>query len=128
MTLFVGSTVINVSDMERATAFWCAALRYVVRDSDPEFTVLADPDRRWPYVSLQLTDEPKRGRNRVHLDLFATDQEGEVVRLERLGATRPPWTYPSNADFVLLTDLDGNEFCVIQSQHTRTDLGSASAT
>ncbi len=92
MTVFVGSTVINVADIERATAFWTTALGYVVRDSDPTFAVLTDPHRRWSNVSLQLSDEPKHGRNRLHLDLYADDQQAEVTRLEALGARRIPGT------------------------------------
>lgn len=127
MALFVGSIVINATDVERASAFWCAALGYVVRDPDPAFTVLTDPERSWPLIGLQLSNEPKRGHNRVHLDLFTGNQEREVARLEALGATRPPWTYPPDADFMVLADPDGNEFCVIQTDHGCDDLGPASA-
>ena len=119
MTLFVGSTVINVADIERATAFWTAALGYVVRDADPTFAVLTDPRRRWSNVSLQLSDEPKHGRNRLHLDLYSDDQAAEVTRLEGLGARRIPWEYGPDADHVVLVDPDGNEFCVIQSSFTQ---------
>ncbi|GAC1525661.1 MAG: hypothetical protein NVS2B16_34070 [Chloroflexota bacterium] len=91
MTLYVGSTVLNTTDLERATEFWTAALGYVVRGADATFAVLTDPERRYSNVSLQLSEGPKRGRNRLHLDLYATDREGEVARLENLGATRVPW-------------------------------------
>ena len=70
MTLYVGSTVLNVADLHRATAFWTAALGYVVRDAPPTFVVLTDPRRRWSNVSLQRSDAPKGGRNRLHLDLY----------------------------------------------------------
>lgn len=119
MGLYVGSTVINTADVARATAFWTAALGYVVRHADPTFAVLTDPRRRWSNVSLQLTDEPKHGRNRVHLDLYTTDQEGEVRRLVGLGATRIPWQYAQDADYVVLADPDDNEFCVIQSPYSQ---------
>lgn len=119
MGLYVGSTVINTTDVEAGIAFWTAALGYVVRNADPTFAVLTDPRRRWSNVSLQLTEEPKQGRNRLHLDLYATDQPSEVARLEGLGATRAPWDYPPDADFVVLADPDGNEFCVIQSPFTQ---------
>lgn len=115
MGLYVGSTVINTTDMEKGIDFWTNALGYVVRHSDPTFAVLTNPDRRWSNVSLQLTEEPKQGRNRLHLDLYAADQQGEVARLEGLGANRIPWQYPPHADFVVMTDPDGNEFCVIQT-------------
>ena len=57
MGLYVGSTVINAEDVDRAVAFWTAALGYVVRDADSTFAVLTDPNRRWSNVSIQLTDE-----------------------------------------------------------------------
>ena len=119
MGLYVGSTVINTADLERAIAFWSAALGYVVRDADATFAVLTDPERRWSNVSLQRSDEPKRGRNRVHLDLYTTDRDGEVARLEGLGATRVPWEYEAGDDRVVMADPDGNEFCVVQSPFTR---------
>lgn len=119
MGLYVGSTVINSHDIEQSIAFWTAALGYVVRHADSTFAVLTDPDRRWSNVSLQLTEEPKAGRNRLHLDLYATDREAEVKRLEVLGATRVPWNYPPDPDFVVLADPSGNEFCVVQSPYTR---------
>ncbi len=122
MTLFVGSTVINVTDIDRGTAFWSAVLGYVIREgsADPTFVVLTDPRRRWSNVSLQLTDKPKRELNRLHLDLYADDYLAEVARLEQLGATRVvPWPYPPNAEFVVMADPDGNEFCVVQSVFTQ---------
>ncbi len=119
MGLYVGSTVINTADVERASAFWTTALGYVVHHADATFALLINPTRRWSNVSLQLTDEPKRGRNRLHLDLYTADQDGEVTRLEGLGATRVPWEYPPDPDFVVLADPDGNECCVIQTSRTQ---------
>jgi catechol 2,3-dioxygenase-like lactoylglutathione lyase family enzyme len=124
MTLYVGSTVLNVADLDRATAFWTAALGYVVRDGDRTFVVLTDPRRRWSNISLQRSDAPKVGRNRLHLDLYAHDHLAEVARLESLGATRPPWEYPSNADFIVMADPDGNEFCVIASPYRQEEAGN----
>ncbi len=50
----------------------------------------------------------------MHLDLYASDQEAEVERLLGLGAERVEWDlYPSDPDFVVLADPDGNRFCVI---------------
>lgn len=116
MALYIGSTVINTSDVERGVAFWTAALGYVVRHwPDATFAVLTDPHRRWSNLSLQLSEEPKTGRNRLHLDLYTPDREGEVARLEALGARRVPWEYPPNPDFIVLADPDGNEFCVVQT-------------
>jgi catechol 2,3-dioxygenase-like lactoylglutathione lyase family enzyme len=116
----VGSVVINVAHMERAIAFWTQALGYVLRDPDADnqtFAVLRPPERDWCNVSLQLSRAPKSGVNRVHLDLYADDQVDEVSRLEGLGATRvEPWPYADEADYVVMADPDGNEFCVVQKR------------
>jgi catechol 2,3-dioxygenase-like lactoylglutathione lyase family enzyme len=126
MSLYVGSTVLNVSDIERAIAFWTAALGYVVRDPghDPSFAVLTDPRRPWSNVSVQQSEQPKSGTNRVHLDLYADDQQAEVARLESLGAKRLPWDYGPGADYVVMADPDGNEFCVIDKPEAESTTAS----
>jgi catechol 2,3-dioxygenase-like lactoylglutathione lyase family enzyme len=60
VALRVGSTVLNVSDMERAIAFWTAALGYVLRDPDADprdFAVLCRPQGDWSNVSLQRSSD-----------------------------------------------------------------------
>src|SRR5690348_16706945 len=114
--LHLGTVVINVQDMKRAVEFWTAALGYArrERDWDPEFMMLIDPARRQLPVSLQLADGPPQEPVRVHLDLYTAEQARHVERLTALGATRvEEWPYPDDADFVVLRDPDGNEFCVI---------------
>lgn len=55
MGIRVGSTVLNVSDIERGVIFWTGALGYVLRDPEAEhrdFAVLCRGDRAWSNVSL----------------------------------------------------------------------------
>jgi catechol 2,3-dioxygenase-like lactoylglutathione lyase family enzyme len=114
--LHLATVVVNVQDMERAVVFWCAALGYRQREAewDPEFMMLVDPGGQGLPVSLQLADAPPREPVRLHLDLYTDEQHRHVERLVRLGAARvADWPYPPDADFVVLRDPDGNEFCVI---------------
>jgi catechol 2,3-dioxygenase-like lactoylglutathione lyase family enzyme len=114
--LHLATVVLNVQDMARAVRFWTAALGYVRReqDWDPEFMMLIDPVGGRPSISFQLTDAPPREPVRVHLDLYTSEQARHVERLLALGATRAEgWPYPDDADFVVLRDPDGNEFCII---------------
>jgi catechol 2,3-dioxygenase-like lactoylglutathione lyase family enzyme len=111
--LHLATVVIDVQDMLRAVDFWCAALGYRV-EPDPRFTMLVHPAGRGLPVSLQLAAARPREPVRVHLDLYTSEQERHVERLVGLGATRvTQWPYPDDADFVVLRDPDGNEFCVI---------------
>ncbi len=113
--LRLGSVVLNVPDMAHAIEFWSAALSYRPRDAElrNDFVVLVPACGDGPALSLQLTESPKSGVNRLHLDLYSGKQAADVDRLLALGAGRPDWDYPPNADFVVLTDPAGNEFCVI---------------
>ena len=114
--LHLATVVINTSDMRRGVDFWCAALGYEPRESTwgPEFMMVQDPTGRGLPVSLQLTEPDHLQPGRVHLDLYTSEQERHVRRLVGLGATEvPDWNYPADADFVVLRDPDGNEFCVI---------------
>jgi catechol 2,3-dioxygenase-like lactoylglutathione lyase family enzyme len=117
--LHLGGVVVNVESMERAVGFWTAALGYVTRDPgpDPLFTQLVDPEGRGLPISLQLTDRASAQPARIHFDLYTGNQSGQVERLLALGATPAEgWPYPEDADFIVLRDPDGNEFCVIDHQ------------
>jgi catechol 2,3-dioxygenase-like lactoylglutathione lyase family enzyme len=114
--LYLATVVLNVQDMQRALRFWTTALGYVQREGDwnPEFMMLVDPAGRRLPVSLQLAESPPKEPVRVHLDLYTGEQARHVERLVGLGAERvTDWPYPDGADFIVLRDPEGNEFCVI---------------
>lgn len=113
--LIVGSVVIRVDDLEKQAAFWEAALGYVRReDDDDDFILLRPRHGVGPNVSLDRWGAPVQVPPKIHLDLYADDQEAEVERLVALGASRVDWDgYPPDADYVVLADPEGNRFCVI---------------
>ena len=50
----------------------------------------------------------------MRLDLYTGEQAHHVERLITLGATRADeWPYPDDADFIVMRDPDGDEFCII---------------
>jgi catechol 2,3-dioxygenase-like lactoylglutathione lyase family enzyme len=114
--LKIGSIVIRCFEFEKMLAFWEQALHYVHKEPvEGGWVILHDPEGTGPNVSLDQISERRSGkRGRSHLDLYTTDQVGEVERLVQLGATRYPWRYRPDDDFVVLQDPDGNLFCVVQ--------------
>jgi catechol 2,3-dioxygenase-like lactoylglutathione lyase family enzyme len=105
----IGSIVLNVKDPDRAATFWGHALGYTASPGNPHF--LRDGTGGGPRLHLDDGD-------RTHLDLWvasAEEQDAEVERLVALGARRVEWTYPAEADFVVLADPDGNRFCVVDA-------------
>lgn len=115
----VAHFVIDVSDLEQGTAFWSAALEAVEESINPEsrqvYRRLRLPDSQIR-VLLQLTDDPKMCKERMHLDLETDDVEAEVRRLEALGATRWDHQCERGFDFWVMRDPWGNEFCVLQAE------------
>lgn len=75
-------------------------------EDDP--TVLVEGPTGHPRLWFQLVPERKDRKNRVHLDLGASDLVAEVARLRLLGATQ---MYRIGSR-VTMADPEGNEFCV----------------
>ena len=115
--VYVGSVVIDVNDIERMRAFWQDALGYVEDHGSDDWVKLVDPSEKGVTVALQLVPERREGKNRLHLDLYAQDQMAEVDRLEKLGAARERGPNEGE-DFVVLSDPEGNLFCVIDQSDT----------
>jgi len=113
----VGSIVLRVDDLSRQTHFWAAALGYVPREENSDDFVLLRPrDGVGPNLSLDRVRSTVQVPPRIHLDLYAEDQAGEVSRLIALGATEIHWDKrPSDADYVILADPEGNRFCVVDA-------------
>jgi len=111
----IGSVVWGVRDIPRAIEFWAAALDYELRDPpDIDWAVLLPHEGQdGLQLSLKLTESDAPHRH--HLDLFSDDQAAEVERLLELGADPVDgWEYEDDADYVVLSDPDGNRFCVVQ--------------
>lgn len=111
MAIRLGSTVINCADIEVMTRFWSQALHLVLSPEEPgdEFRVLTGAGFN---ISLQVAKTPVHARDQMHLDLYSTDQAGDVERLARLGATVVRPHHDPDDDYVVMADPEGNEFCV----------------
>lgn len=111
----IGSIVTDCFDFPRVVRFWQDALGYVPREpGSDDWIVLCDPKGDGPNLSFQKYEKLAMPRGRIHLDLYTSDQKGEVQRLGRLGAKEYPWNYEFDADYVVMEDPEGNLFCIIQ--------------
>ncbi|MFJ8531968.1 VOC family protein [Streptomyces sp. NPDC093591] len=79
-----------------------------IADPEDDPTVLVEPRDGGPRLWCQLVPEPKRVKNRLHLDLVSAAPESEVDRLVALGAT----VRARHEDHDVLADPEGNEFCL----------------
>ena len=82
-----------------------------ITDTEDDPTVLVIPNGAGPRLFFQQVPEPKSSKNRVHLDVRASDMATEKERLIELGA-RPADEQP-RPTFIVMNDPEGNEFCIM---------------
>ena len=111
MGIRIGSTVVNVADLELMTDFWTEALGLVPssRAPDDDFRVLRGERVN---LSLQLADTPVTARDQMHLDLYSDDADAQVERLVAIGARKLRVNEDPDDTYVVMEDPEGNAFCV----------------
>ncbi len=117
----------DCADPRGVARFWRDATGFRVRHrpeepedldewtDDPDWVALRNPVAGSPGLGFQRVPEGKVVKNRVHLDLYAPDEEGEVARLKDLGATELWRSRDPDDAFIVLGDPEGNEFCVVRA-------------
>jgi Glyoxalase-like domain len=134
----------DCADPNRLATFWAQALGYkkqdppegfgswqefltaqgVPQDQWNDFSAIVDPAGKGPRIFFQRVPEPKRVKNRVHLDVNVGGDRGTpperrrdrvdqaVERLTRIGA-RQIQTFEQHGErWVVMQDPEGNELCL----------------
>ena len=106
--------VLDCADPETLAEFWSSALGLVHLGSAGSYTLLVSPSGSLPKLLLQHVDEPKMTKNRMHLDIETPNVDGEVARLEGIGARRVEAQSRTEhgTRWVIMADPEDNEFCV----------------
>ena len=104
---------VDARDPAAPARFWAHVLDYrVILESSDEVVTGVD-ENRYPGTVPVPVAEAKAGKNRLHFDLVPDDQEAEAARLLAPGAVRVEVGQPADAGWVVLSDPEGNEFCVL---------------
>jgi len=107
--------VVDAHDPARLARWWAEALGYkIVAEAPDEVEIRRSPDEV-PGLVFVPVPEDKTTKNRLHIDLRPEDQEAEVERLVDMGA-RHADVGQSHVSWVVLTDPEGNEFCVLAAR------------
>lgn len=104
---------IDAADIAGIRPFWKAVLGYVdeAGHGGPE-DPLVDPVGQGPAIWFQQMDPPRRGRNRIHLDVSVPHDEAER-RVQAATDAGGVLVSDSRAPaFWVLADVEGNEVCV----------------
>jgi predicted enzyme related to lactoylglutathione lyase len=115
MSLEWEQVVVDAKDPHALGHWWATVLDWEVVDSEDEAVEIRPAPHTLPGLLFLGVDEPTPGKNRLHIDLRPDDQAVEVERLLALGARRAD-IGQGVVSWVVLTDPEGNEFCVLSAQ------------
>lgn len=105
----IAALPLDSADPERDAAFWGEITGWVPAGG----TTLRHPAGVGPLLELCPEPEPRRGKNRLHLDVRpdAAADHDIVDRVLARGAT--PLSEPDEYPWRIFADPSGNEFCVL---------------
>jgi phenolic acid decarboxylase len=102
----------DVADAVGQATFWAQATGGDVGEgATQDEAVVTGPV--FPRLVFHRVPEAKTAKNRLHMDLIASEYDAELDRLLELGASKVTEMTPGGARWTTMTDPEGNEFDVI---------------
>lgn len=124
MTARIGNVAFDCDDVLKVATFWSGVLdRPLDPGSSEVFASIGGADARRPEPAWYFSKvpEPKRAKNRVHLDLVDPDPSA-VDQLVAGGATVVgTHRMQGGHSWTVLQDPEGNEFCIATKSFTGWD-------
>ena len=111
MALNVESITFDTTDPDKAAEWWAQAAGGQLTPYVPGEYVAVER-QPGPKLLFQKVADPTPGKNKIHLDFSAANVDAEVKRLVDLGATENGRHSMGPVAWVVLTDPEGNAFCV----------------
>jgi predicted enzyme related to lactoylglutathione lyase len=111
MSVTLANIAVDCTNAKRLATFWADVLSTEVDAEANEFFATIKSAAGPTLMFLQVP-EPRNGKNRLHLDLAATDWAAEVDRIVGLGAKRVDEHTEYGTHWITLADPEGNVFDV----------------
>ena len=106
---------LDVADLGASTEFWKWVLGAEVTREIDDWAVHLGPPEGPAVLALQRVEEPKTGKNRMHLDTITEDLDAVTAEIESRGGSRVAGPNEGRGGAVrwfVMADPEGNEFCV----------------
>lgn len=114
MTLELSTVTFDCVNPRRLAEFWSEALDFKIVKDYSNFVLVAHSAEGGKGLAFQRVPnaDTVKSKNKIHLDLRAVDRGFEVKRLVGLGASEIDEHSTPGLDWTVLTDPEGNVFCV----------------
>jgi len=103
----------DVNDLETCARFWSQVLGVNILYQNDKYLRLGQKGEH-PTLLLQKVPEPRKVKNRVHIDLDVPDLDTAVSRVQELGGNKLRELNDYGIRWAVMADPDGNEFCLVQ--------------
>jgi predicted enzyme related to lactoylglutathione lyase len=106
--------VIDATDAERLARFWADVLGWRIVRRGSYWVTIGHDDGPVEINFRSVPDRPASQKNRLHLDIkpVRRSQPDELRRLVALGAREVDVGQRPDANWAVLADPEGNEFCL----------------
>ena len=110
--------VVDCADPTQLAVFWGAILDARWAALDDSWAVV---DAAPLMLAFQRVPEPKSSpKNRLHLDILVPDAEAAIAQVLTLGGSQVGEASLTDGDgYVVMRDLEDNEFCFVIDNHGR---------
>lgn len=115
MSLRLQNVSFDVTDAKKVATFWASALGLELVGTPTEhFAKVGGPGlpSGHPGFMFAKVPEGKIAKNRMHIDVAASDVPAEIARLETLGASQIETKTAGTFQWTIMADPEGNEFCI----------------
>jgi predicted enzyme related to lactoylglutathione lyase len=119
VTTHICQVVFDAHDLKALATFWKDLLGWdITIDRPDEVEIGSDRPGDVPLGFIPTT-EPKRTKNRLHLDLTSTSEEHQRETIERVLSLGGAHADIGQGDvgWSVMSDPEGNEFCVLPADH-----------
>ena len=108
----VGAVMIDCHDPDVLMEFWSQIIGIEVDHEFPGYIFATRIPGNHIRLAFQKVPEDKSVKNRLHLDMSHEDPEALIVKIESLGGSRIEDHDMGGFTWTVLTDPEGNEFCL----------------
>lgn len=108
----VGAVMIDCHDPESLMGFWSQIIGIEIDHEFPGYIFGTRIPGNYIRLAFQKVPENKEVKNRLHLDMSHEDPEAFIAKVESLGGSRVEDHDVGGFTWTVLTDPEGNEFCV----------------